>query len=100
MYSYFIRHDYGDVIDDETIDSLLDNNRIAIHFKDIASLDPKDYEKNARRALFVFRELEKNGGYIWAEYKQGRQIKVGKVVRGSFAVCETPNKDNLEKRIY
>jgi hypothetical protein len=45
MYSYFIRHDYGDVIDDETIDSLLDNNRIAIHFKDTASLDPKDYEK-------------------------------------------------------
>jgi hypothetical protein len=54
-------------------------------------------KKNARRALFVFRELEKNGGYIWAEYKQGKQIRVGKVVRGSLAVCETPNKDNLEK---
>jgi hypothetical protein len=61
MYSYFIRHKMD--VTDKAVNELWDSNRIAIHFEDKRSLNPKDYGKSsARRAVSIFRNLEKNGG--------------------------------------
>ncbi len=97
MESYFIRHAGKEKLNvvDEAIDYLWEHNKIAIHYpgkgeEDKESINPDDYEdKVAKRAMHVFNELNNNGGYIWAEYRNRREVKVGKIVPHSFAIYKT-----------
>lgn len=84
--SYFIRHNL-DITRDAMMELWLEN-KIAIHYKDVDSLDDKDYikkdatgkevpDKGAKRALRVFTKLQAEGGYVWAEYPTINRIKVG-----------------------
>lgn len=94
------------------IDYLWENDKIAIFFPDVSyralkevedkvSLNENDYEfQGATRALRAFKEMNNNGGYIWAEFRNRRGIKVGKIVPNSFEIYETkwaPNKFPYER---
>jgi hypothetical protein len=86
---------------EETIDHLWKHHKIAIHFPDVSynapeevedkvSLNEREYEyPGAERALPVFKEMNNDGGYIWAEFRNRRDIKVGKIVPNSFEIFET-----------
>jgi len=74
LKSYFIRHTEKILVRKDTIEELFAQNKIAIHFpgsgrEDSKSIEPEDYKKRGDiRAIKCFKELSKNGGYIWAEY--------------------------------
>jgi len=104
MESYFVRHTKVMAVIEEAIDYLWKNDKIAIHFPDVRYKDPKEVEDNVSlnendyryhnhpgltRALRVFKEMNNTGGYIWAEYRNRRDIKVGKIVPNSFEPYET-----------
>lgn len=114
MESYFVRHTKVMAVIEEAIDFLWENDKIAIFFPDVSYEDPKEIEDNVSlnendyrlydpgltRALRVFKEMNNNGGYIWAEYRDRRDIKVGKIVPNSFEICETkwaPNEFPYER---
>lgn len=100
MKSYFIRHTKGMAVVEDAIDYLWKQDKIAIHFpfedetkkhvEDSTSVDEKDYKKtNAKRAISTFSELNTSGGYIWAEYRNRKYAKVGKIVPESFEIYVT-----------
>lgn len=91
MEAYFIRHTKGMTVVDEAIDCLWERNKIAIHFEDKESLDDRDYKiPAAKKAVRIFRELRDNGGYVWAEYRNRKDIKVGKIApTRHHGVCKT-----------
>jgi len=103
MESYFVRLTKGMAVIEEAVDYLWEHDKIAIHFPDVSSEDPKEVEDNVSlnendyhyydpgltRALRVFKEMNNNGGYIWAEFRNRRDIKVGKIVSNSFEIYET-----------
>ena len=106
LKSYFIRHNMD--ITEEATKELCRDNLISIHFTDYPFantqeyLDPENYNtktlpmlngseiRAAKRAIGIFRDLNKKGGYIWAEYSD--QIKVGKVIVNSFRKIEKQRK--------
>jgi len=87
--TYFIRHSPGLGIDDDTLERLWDQRRIAIHFPsdkegrlqevDNASLDPNDYSGAGKRATRTLVELARNGGYVCAEYRSHDECLIGYV---------------------
>jgi len=99
MYTYFIRHteDFGVI--EEAVEKLWNENKIAIHFPgvspssdvpDSSSINPGDYKKRSHKsALSCFRELNEKGGYIWAEYRNKEDIKIGKIIPQSFKILKT-----------
>jgi len=100
MNSYFIRHTYEMAVIDEAIDHLWNNDKVAIFFpnvgdvppeyEDCTSLDENDYQSiGDKTAIRIFSELNKNGGYIWSEYRAKRDVKIGKVITNSFKIYET-----------
>lgn len=101
MKSYFVRHTEGMSVVEEAIDYLWEYDKIGIHFpevyrdtpeevEDSESIDPDDYEeRGAKRAISTFAELNMNSGYIWAEYRNKKNVKIGKIVPNSFEICET-----------
>lgn len=95
MKSYFIRHTKKIAVSEEDIQKIFEQDKIAIHFpgeeeQDSKSIEPSDYEtKNARRAIGSFKELNDNGGYIWAKYYSTDKIKIGEVQPGSFELFPT-----------
>lgn len=109
MESYFIRHTEDMAVIEEAIDYLWKNDKIAIHFPDVSYEDPKEVEDHASleendyryhdsgrpRALRVFKEMNNNGGYVWAEFRNGRDVKAGKIVPNSFVIYETKWSPNL-----
>jgi len=78
MKTYFIRHNTGMDISDETRRRLWDEQRIAIHFpqqkngklaaKDNASVNPDDYQGQAKKCMRIFEELANDGGYVCAQH--------------------------------
>lgn len=97
---------------EEAMDYLWENDKIAIFFPDVSYDDPEEVEdkvslnesdyiySGAERALPVFKEMNENGGYIWAEFRNRRDIKVGKIVPNSFEIYETkwaPNQFPYER---
>jgi len=101
MESYFVRHTKKMAVVEAAMNYLWENDKIAIFFPDVSydapkevedkvSLNENDYEfPDANRALPVFKEMNNNGGYIWAEFRNRRDIKVGKIVPNSFEIYET-----------
>jgi hypothetical protein len=76
-------------IDENTINRLLNENRIAIHYperpdgitgdSDSKSLNPNDYHRAAKGAIRALVELARDGGYVCAEYHGYTKVKIGKV---------------------
>ena len=91
--SFFVRHTKGLHIGDEELDRLWRERRIAIHYpgvehtrdQDNDSLDLSTYLSKYRRKYKVpfetFQSLEKNGGYVWAEYRKTQQYNA-RVIAG------------------
>lgn len=94
MRSYFIRHTPALLVADEDLKQLWEEDRIAVHYPDTGprreeednrSIDPADYEGRGRTAMKYLREMEENGGYVWAEsfVSDNGAAKVGKVEPGT-----------------
>jgi len=112
MKSYFVRHTKGMAVIEEAINYLWEQDKIAIHFpfegeskknvEDSTSIDEEDYRKvNAKRAISTFSELNSNGGYIWAEYRNRKYVKIGKIVPNSFEIYITkwrPGRFSYERK--
>ncbi|MBS7350289.1 MAG: hypothetical protein KIG95_09085 [Comamonas sp.] len=91
--TYFIRHSSALDVDEDTLDRLWKEDRIAIHYPqdtngdfsrgDSRSLNPSDYIGHARSALKRLHELARDGGYVFATYRGKTGGKVGYVSPGS-----------------
>ncbi len=90
MLSYFIQHTKTLGIRDENLRELWDQGKVAIHFpgnlegEDLKSLNPEDYEdspgaRTAKASIKCFKELTRDGGYVWAQSRISAVVKVGKV---------------------
>jgi hypothetical protein len=86
MITYFIRHNTGMDIDDDTRRCLWEEHRIAIHFpwdrtgkkrKDSSSIAPDDYEGSAKRCMRAMVDLARTGGYVCAEHYPYEQCMLG-----------------------
>lgn len=86
MNTYFIRHNTGMDIDDDTRRRLWEERRIAIHFpwgrtgkntKDISSIDPDDYVGSAKRCVRALVDLARAGGYVCAQHHPYTQCMLG-----------------------
>ena len=89
MLSYFIRHTEGLAVQDQDIEQLWKENKVAIHFPGLMaqennSFEPEDYKdtnennRGAYAAMKVFKELNESGGYIWSEYRTHKSfVKIG-----------------------
>lgn len=95
MYSYFVRHTDNLWVIDDAVEYLWENDKIGIHFPNVSkgdpsekedslSIDPEDYERKYKGAIGCFKELNEKGGYIWAEYRKQKEIKIGTVKPNSF----------------
>lgn len=94
MKTYFIRHTKKLDISQNTLDKLIKNNLIAIHFPfkqlseddkdDSKSINPADYApRNAREGLTTLNRLADEGGYVCAEYWTVEGAMLGKVEPGT-----------------
>lgn len=104
MNTYFIRHTHNFGVIDEAVEKLWKKNKVAIHFPgiswpppehpDSSSINPDDYTKrNEKNAIGCFRELNERGGYIWAEYRNKKDVKIGKIIPRSFKPDKTEWRD-------
>lgn len=95
LKSYFIRHTKVLAVSDSAINEIWGENKVAIHFpgwgkEDSKSIKEGDYEKRGeRRAIKCFRELDKDGGYVWAEYRTQPNVKIGRIKPKSLDYFET-----------
>src|SRR5947207_360781 len=94
MNTYFIRHNTGIWIDDETRRRLWDERRIAIHFgrapytakkaaRDCSSINPDDYAGSGRSCMRILAEIAKDGGYICAQHYPHTEWMLGLIKPGS-----------------
>ncbi|WP_210397372.1 hypothetical protein [Motiliproteus sediminis] len=91
--TYFIRHSGQLDVDDHTIDLLWNGDFIGLHFPqdnvapfedgDSKSLDPNDYKDTARHSLERFHTLAREGGYVFAAYRDKEGAKLGYVAPDS-----------------
>ena len=77
MHTYFVRHNRGIDIDDQTRRRLWEARRIAIHYpweisgdktRDSSSLNPDSYQGTAKSAMRTIVALSEKGGYVCAEH--------------------------------
>lgn len=91
MRSYFVRHTEKLLIRDEDLRRFWEGNKIAVHYPgdternpDLRSLDSEDYSGTGKTAVRYLRNLEKDGGYLWAESRVSPGVaKVGRVKPGT-----------------
>jgi len=94
LKTYFCRHSSALDIDKDTFDRLWNEDYIAIHYPwtkvntkgadtDTKSTTPDEYETAGKRALNVLKEIEENGGYIFADYKNQKEYKIGIIKPGT-----------------
>ena len=93
MKTYFIRHSSALAISKETMNELWEERRIAIHYPvdnsgdferfDSESLEPSDYSGAAKSNLQRFKDLARNGGYVFAAYRSKPGGIIGFVDPGS-----------------
>jgi hypothetical protein len=81
-------------ISDGAVAQLADRRQIAIHFardrfetgdryRNSESLDPDDYQGEAKTSMRVMVELARDGGYVCAAYRGHPGLLVGKVLPGT-----------------
>lgn len=91
MRSYFARHTERLLVRDEDLQRFWDEDKIAVHYPgdternpDTRSLDPEDYSGTGKTAVRYLRDLETDGGYVWAESRISPGVaKVGRVKPGT-----------------
>lgn len=91
MRSYFARHTERLLVRDEDLRALWDEDKLAVHYPgdterapDLRSLEPEDYSGTGKTAMRYLRDLEENGGYVWAESRISPGVaKVGRVQAGT-----------------
>lgn len=91
MRSYFARHTERLSVRDEDLRALWGEDKIAVHYPgdterapDLRSLEPEDYSGTGKTAIRYLRDLEENGGYVWAESRISPGVaKVGRVQAGT-----------------
>jgi hypothetical protein len=82
--SYFIRHTGDCSVSQGFRDQLWQQQRIAVHYEDIKSVNPADYGgDNAKRALKVLNEIGASGGYVCATMHGHSGCLVGIVEPGT-----------------
>lgn len=101
MYTYFVRHTRKFGVIEKALETLWNENKIGIHFPNVSedtpphvpdssSINSDDYKTQSdKRAINRFSELNEEGGYIWAEYRNKKEIKIGKIIPHSFELHET-----------
>lgn len=88
MNTYFVRHNTGIWIDDETRRRLWEGDKIAIHFgrhpyvskkmtRDCSSINPEDYVGSGKSCMRTLVELASEGGYVCAEHYPHPEWMVG-----------------------
>ncbi len=101
--SYFIRHK-NIAVRGETLDELWTQNKVAIHYPgdgkgpDSTSIEPGDYHRADKGAIRCFKELSKQGGYIWAESERQLNAKVGRVNPQEYEPSHTTWIENSDDR--
>lgn len=86
---YFIRHTNEMTVSYDAVSRLYSDDLIGIHFEDVDSINSRDYEDPAaKKAVACFRDLNTDGGYIWAQYHRHAMAKVGEIEKGSFSTRE------------
>jgi hypothetical protein len=93
MKTYFIRHTKQLDISKETLDKLIKNNLIAIHFpfeksldekSDSTSINPNDYDlRNHKEGIKTLNKLSNEGGYVCAEYWTVEGAVLGRIDPGT-----------------
>ncbi|MFA6602063.1 MAG: hypothetical protein WCT02_04370 [Candidatus Paceibacterota bacterium] len=90
--SYFIRH-----VGIPGAEALFKTQKIAIHYGNIASIDPAKYLKGSRRsAIERFVRLANDGGCVWAQYQYGDVDKVLVGVVEADSQIKFESKENLK----
>jgi hypothetical protein len=80
MKTYFIRHTLSCSISSEFRSRLWRERKIAVHYEDKRSTNPKDYPPgSAHRALKLMNEIADHGGFICATYHGAPGCLVGRV---------------------
>jgi hypothetical protein len=88
MNTYFVRHNTGIWIDDNTRRRLWKERRIAIHYardpytkkkmsRDCSSINPDDYAGKGKSCMKILVELAREGGYVCAEHRLYTDWMVG-----------------------
>ncbi len=91
MLSYFARHTERLLVRNADLRRFWDEDKIAVHYPgdternpDMRSLDPEDYSGTGKTAVRYLRDLERDGGYVWAESRVSPgAAKVGRVKAGT-----------------
>lgn len=97
MNTYFVRHSSKLDLDGTTLNQLWNDDYIALHYPcdnrndfssgDAKSTNPEDYSGKysgkASSCLKTFKELAKNGGYVFSVYKNNPGGKIGYVAPDS-----------------
>lgn len=86
-----VRHTKSLLVSDGDLRKLWDEHRIAVHYPgdtecgpDLRSTNAADYEGRGKTAMRYFRDLEENGGYVWAESRVSPgTAMVGRVKAGT-----------------
>ena len=96
--SYFARHTDRLLVRDEDLRRFWED-KIAVHYPgdternpDLRSLEPEAYSGTGKTAVRHLRDLEKDGGYVWAESRvSSGAAKVGGVKPGApVEIDESP----------
>jgi hypothetical protein len=83
--SFFVRFTEGMPVDDDHLDALWDQNKIAVYvwddnkFPDSISYRWQDYKGADQRSVGAFSQLSRSGGYVWFESRTQEMAKVGVV---------------------
>jgi len=66
---------------------LFDARTIAVHFDDIGSTQPENYQKGtARNTMLRFLRLARDGGYICCDYPAIQRMLIAEVVAGAEVI--------------
>lgn len=89
MKTYYVRHAGNLALTDTTLARLRDENLIAIHYphtkrqssskEDTDSLKPSDYDRAAKGAMSTIQELARDGGLVYAEFRDTPSAMIGMV---------------------
>ena len=82
--SWFIQHwphptDWDNEENIRLQTQLFERGQVAVHYQDIASADPNDYNEYSQKYIKKFVKLAKHGGYICANFPPIKRMLIGRV---------------------
>lgn len=83
MKEIYIRHNISST--KGILKALWDERLIALHYQDIESIDPKDYDSRGRKGLTRLSRFCKSGAICGANYRKlyPSKLLIGKIPEGS-----------------